>query len=130
MEKASMIEKAARKDIIAPRRRGKYNLSLVEQKRPASYAPRAPYRNGFGVKDCEETCSSYPHFGLLCGGFCSGDAHRRAACYCGRGNALTALARHKAPLKCDSTCSLEDERPCGGPGAIAMYTHSTSSPFR
>eukprot|EP00908_Phaeocystis_cordata_P017075 Transcript_2841.p1 GENE.Transcript_2841~~Transcript_2841.p1 ORF type:complete len:483 (+),score=23.40 Transcript_2841:84-1532(+) len=126
VEEPSLMERA-RKGGAATRRRARDNSTrvLVELKRPASHM--GPYRHGFGVDDCESACAAYPHYGLLAGGFTSGDAHRRASCYCGRPGVLRALLRHKSPRRCASTCSLRDERPCGGPGAISLYTPPVST---
>ena len=122
VEKASLIERTKKAAGAQKRRAVDSNATLVEQKRPDTIS--GPYRIGFRVQDCEEACAGHLHFGLICGGFCSGDSHRRARCYCGRPRVLKAMVKHRAQLKCSSTCSLHDERPCGGPGAFAMYSYT------
>lgn len=122
VEKPSLIERPRNPASAQKRRAANGNATLIEQKRPDTI--RGPYRSGFRVQDCEEACAGHLHFGLLCGGFCSGDSHRRARCHCGRPRVLKVMVRHRAQLKCGSTCSLHDERPCGGPGALAMYSYA------
>ena len=84
---------------------------------------KGPYPHGFNVTDCAQACRGRRFFGLLCGGFCRGDAHYRGDCYCGDAHALPTLRELKgcAKRRCDSTCSLSDERPCGGSRAMAVY---------
>lgn len=122
VEKPSLLEKF-RKQGMPAQRRSADNASrarLIEQKHPESRT--GPYRNGFSVADCERACAGYRYYGLLGGGFCTGDAHRRASCYCGQPGVLRALSAHRtSTLKCASTCSLRDERPCGGAKVISLY---------
>ena len=127
VEKPSLLEKSRKQGMLAQRRPAD-NASrarLIEQKHPESdyrNGFRAPYRNGFSVADCERACAGYRYYGLLGGGFCTGDAHRRASCYCAQPGVLRALSAHRtSTLKCASTCSLRDERPCGGARAISLY---------
>ena len=120
--KPSLLEKS-RKQGTPAQRRPVDNASrerLIEQNHPESRV--GPYRNGFTVAECESACVGYRYYGLLSGGFCTGDAHRRALCYCGRPGVIRALSGHRtSALKCASTCSLRDERPCGGAKLISMY---------
>ena len=106
---------------------------------------------GYNVSRCEAACVARGArgFALHCGGFCSGDVHKRARCLCSKagGGAMPTrywvynkrllvdpLATERAPVMieprpgdghCVGTCSLADERPCGGPskaGAeLAVY---------
>ena len=84
-------------------------------------------------------------FALHCGGFCSGDVHKRARCLCSKASGGAMPTRYwvynkptRAPVMleprpgdghCVGTCSLADERPCGGPskaGAeLAVYAIDT-----
>jgi len=121
VEKPSLIERARKTGGVTTRRRTGNNGTrlLIEQKRPASHT--GPYRHGFGIDDCERACAGYHYYAMLNGGFTTGDAHRRASCYCGRDGVLKALPQHRSPHRCASTCSLRDERPCGGPSAFSVY---------
>ena len=90
---------------------------------------QGPYPRGFNVSMCEQKCAGWPHFALICGGFCSGDVHYRGRCVCGQGMAWRRIL--VAPLgaqKCESTCSLHDDRPCGGAAAMAVYNLSLHFP--
>ena len=86
---------------------------------------QGPYPRGFNVSMCEQKCAGWPHFALICGGFCSGDVHYRGRCVCGQGMAWRRILA--APLggnKCESTCSLHDDRPCGAAAAMAVYNQT------
>lgn len=91
---------------------------------------KQPYSQGFNVSMCEQACSSWPYFALLCGGFCrNGDVHFRGRCQCGRRVAWRRLMMASKPLtprKCESTCSLHDDRPCGGAAAMAIYNRTAT----
>jgi len=97
------------------------NISFVKQER---FLAGMPYPRGFNVSDCEQTCGASAFFGMYCGGFCRGDAHYRGDCFCGSTAAFRELQRSGTctyALRCNTTCSLTDERPCGGPRAMAVY---------
>ena len=87
---------------------------------------KRPYSGGFNVSACEQRCIAWPHFALICGGFCKGgDVHSRGRCQCGSHDALRRVAaRSLIRKKCEATCSLHDDRPCGSAAAMAVYNQS------
>ena len=121
----SLLEKSIKQGLPGRRKPADKRVRLIEQKRPESHS--GPYRNGFSVEDCERACAGYRFYGLVGGGFCTGDAHRRASCYCGQPGVLRALSAHGSSQKCASTCSLRDERPCGGAAAISLHSRQNAS---
>jgi hypothetical protein len=85
---------------------------------------RRPLRR-YTVASCALKCSarSAAHFAMQCGGFCSGNGHRLARCYCAKGDVmrLRTSPKHRNPAECATTCSLHDSRPCGGFDSLAVY---------
>jgi hypothetical protein len=82
---------------------------------------RRPLRR-FTVDACARTCErKSTHFGVQCGGFCSGNGHRLARCYCSKVQLTNSVGREKDPNECATACSLNDPRPCGGWDAMALY---------
>jgi hypothetical protein len=80
----------------------------------------------FTVSSCQRACGDAPVFAVHCGGFCSGNGHRWASCFCGSSSAPPAQRTLDAGL-CATTCSLHDPRPCGGQGTLALYSTKGAS---
>lgn len=97
---------------------------------------RRPLRR-FTVATCALACRTRnaAHFGLQCGGFCSGNGHRLGRCFCAKSASTPALSvadvtsiRAQRPrYDCASTCSLQDARPCGGFDAMALFSLASGS---
>ena len=90
---------------------------------------RRPLRR-YTVATCAAACRvrGAGYFGTLCGGFCSGNGHRLARCFCARsaaGDAKFQLSfdpkRPRQRRDCATTCSLHDSRPCGGLDTMAVF---------
>jgi len=76
----------------------------------------------FTVRTCANACRRRStHFAVQCGGFCSGNGHRLARCFCAKVPYRGSSERKRARAECATTCSLHDSRPCGGSDAAAVY---------
>lgn len=90
---------------------------------------RRPLRR-FTVASCAAACAvrKTTHFAVQCGGFCSGNGHRLAKCFCAKPNySGIARGRKRRASECATACSLQDPRPCGGLDAVAVYASANSS---
>ena len=82
---------------------------------------RRPLRR-FTVATCARACQGKStHFAVQCGGFCSGNGHRLARCFCAK-VPFVGITHRKPKAECATTCTLHDSRPCGGWDAAAIYT--------
>lgn len=93
-------------------------LQFKEQRKPRRMLRR------FTVATCASVCRALPEakvFALECGGFCAGNGHRLARCWCGS-QQPERKSRKRPPGTCAWTCSLHDPRPCGGSGVRAVYS--------
>ena len=109
-------------------------LACLDGRRSASafteIAARRPLRR-YTVATCAAACRRRStHFAVMCGGFCSGNGHRLARCFCAKVPYLgSAMARKKQKIDCSTTCTLHDSRPCGGWDALAVYSlHANPMP--
>ena len=80
---------------------------------------KEPWR--YGALACQGAA-----FGLMEGGFSSGNAHALGRCICsarqsrGANRLVKSLGRGK-DRDCATACSLHDARPCGGARALALF---------
>jgi len=76
----------------------------------------------FTVQTCADACRRRStHFAVQCGGFCSGNGHRLARCFCAKVPYRGWSGRARSRADCATTCSLHDVRPCGGWDVAAVY---------
>ena len=82
----------------------------------------------YTVQTCAQTCrrSSSTHFAVQCGGFCSGNGHRLARCFCAKAPYVVGAGGTRPRAECATTCSLHDSRPCGGWETAAVYAISAN----
>jgi hypothetical protein len=84
---------------------------------------RRPLRR-YTVETCATACRRRStHFAVQCGGFCSGNGHRLARCFCAKLPFVgTTIGKRRQKVECSTACSLHDPRPCGGWDAVAVYS--------
>ena len=114
----------------ASRYLGCYEAPSANQLRTFGFREPAHSRNRrrlwrYTVQLCQEACRGAT-FGLMDGGFSSGNAHAQGRCICsanrGRSNnSPSKSVRRRRDRECATACSLHDARPCGGPGALALF---------
>ena len=99
-------------------------LRCIDKPRSSTFTEvqaKRPLRR-FTVHTCAVACRKRStHFAVHCGGFCSGNGHRLARCYCAKVPYLGTTGRARAQAECATTCSLHDSRPCGGWDTAAVY---------
>ena len=99
-------------------------LRCIERPRAPDFIEvqaKRPLRR-FTVQACAKACRMRStHFAVQCGGFCSGNGHRLARCFCAKVPYYGTTGRLRPKAECATACSLHDPRPCGGWDAAAVY---------
>ena len=84
----------------------------------------------YTVQSCQDACKPVSTgFGLIEGGFSSGNGHALARCVCIVGSAGDQVqaewGRRQLPARdCATACTLHDSRPCGGRQAVALFRYT------
>ena len=106
-------------------RRDKTEIGLLEP--PRSRNKRKLWR--YTVASCQAACKNRwgraAYAALLGGGFATGNGHTLARCMCAARGASTGAPlpgwERQSDLHCATTCSLHDNRPCGGHREHAFF---------
>lgn len=99
-------------------------LRCIERPRTPTFSEvvaKRPLRR-FTVQTCATACRRRStHFAVQCGGFCSGNGHRLAKCFCATVPYTGTSTKQRPKVECATACSLHDSRPCGGWDSAAVY---------